>query len=178
MAVSGKTARRLLKFLLTTDPPSFHENLELLCNQLDNDVEILTGKLSERSVAKLFGRLFYVQGDATEANNGIVWIDLGATWVALNGGLTDKNIAAGRALTATGNSYSVNKVFSKAEAEAGVEPSATRMAIVRFTVVPTGLSVGGISLTGSLGPGEGPVHVPPTQKWKATVAVEANTLLL
>lgn len=85
MAVTGKTARRLLKFLLTTDPPEIHAALEGLANQLDNDAEILTGKLSERPGFKLFGRMFYVQGDATAANNGIMWLDLGASWVAING---------------------------------------------------------------------------------------------
>jgi hypothetical protein len=84
MAVSGKTARRLLSFLLTTDPPEIHSAAELLANQLDNDVEGGQGKLSERPAAKLRGRVYVVEGDATAANNGIIWWDNGTTWVALN----------------------------------------------------------------------------------------------
>jgi len=84
MPVSGKSARRKLPFLLTTDSPEIHAAAEALCAALDNDVEIKTGKLSERPAASLFGRLFYVQGDVTAANNGIIWLDLGATWTAVN----------------------------------------------------------------------------------------------
>jgi len=84
MAITGKTPRRLLKYLLTSDPPELHANLEGLALQLDNDAEIKKGKLSERSAASLFGRLFYVEGDATAENNGVLWLDNGTTWVNIN----------------------------------------------------------------------------------------------
>lgn len=85
MAVTGKTARRLLKFLLTTDPPEIHAALEGLANQLDNDVEGGQGKLSERPAPSVRGRVWMVQGEVgSEAvNNGVLTWDTGATWVAV-----------------------------------------------------------------------------------------------
>jgi hypothetical protein len=84
MAPSGKTTRRLLTFIKPTDAPELSLLSEKLANQLDNDVEGGQGKLSERPSAALRGRLYVVQGDATAANNGIVWWDTGGTWIAVN----------------------------------------------------------------------------------------------
>lgn len=83
MSVSGKTARRSLPYLETTDPPVVHEALKLLAEKLDNDAETGQGTLAERPAAALRGRIWVVQGDSTEANNGVVWWDTGSTWIAL-----------------------------------------------------------------------------------------------
>jgi hypothetical protein len=83
VAITGKTARRALKYLLTTDPPELHANYEQLANQLDNDVEGGQGKLSERTTAKLRGRLFVVAGDTALLNGSVYW-DSGTEWVLLN----------------------------------------------------------------------------------------------
>jgi hypothetical protein len=81
---SGATARRKLPFIKPTDAPKISELSELLANALDNDVEGGQGTLAERPAAKLRGRIWMVQGDATEANNGNIWWDTGAIWVQLN----------------------------------------------------------------------------------------------
>lgn len=78
----GKTARRLLPFPKATDAPAVTADIQALATALDNDVEIHQGKLSERPAAALSGRMYLVQGDATPANNGIIWTDNGSTWVA------------------------------------------------------------------------------------------------
>ena len=73
----------------------------------------------------------------------------------------------------------VTKIFTKAEAEAGVEPSATRMAFV--ILAPTSESeifVGGELITLNSGKIPWPLLVPPGQKWKTTHETVANILLL
>ena len=65
----GESARRKLKYLLTTEPPKIHEWGQLLAEALDNDCETGQGTLAERPAAKTRGRLYMVQGDATAANN-------------------------------------------------------------------------------------------------------------
>lgn len=71
--------------------------------------------------------------------------------------------------------YSAPVAYTKAEAEAGHEVSATRPGYVALTTA-TNLAIGGVAL---LAPGGGtPYYVPPGQKWKTTVATEAQTLLL
>lgn len=70
----------------------------------------------------------------------------------------------------------VSKAFSKAEAEAGVEPSATRPAMVSFKEAfgtAPGLTVGGVNVASATS-----VFVPPGQKWKAQDANTAYTILL
>jgi hypothetical protein len=84
LPVTGATTRRHLPFLKPTDPPSISLAGEQLTTALDNDVELKTGKLSERPPASLFGKMFYVQGDATAINNGVLWVDLGTVWAVLN----------------------------------------------------------------------------------------------
>jgi len=86
MAVSGKTARRSLPYLETTDAPKIHEAQQLLANALDNDVIGGQGTLAERPGSPFIrGRLWYVKGDSTAINNGIMWWDNGTGWVAVNG---------------------------------------------------------------------------------------------
>jgi hypothetical protein len=77
----------------------------------------------------------------------------------------------------------VNKVFTKAEAEAGVEPSATRAAVVVLSLAEeaTKIEVGAITIaSGKLAP-ESSVTIPyvsPGVKWKANAKVTASTQLL
>ena len=81
---SGKTPRRGLTWLKASDAPELSKTYELLANELDNDVEIHQGVLSARPGAALSGRMYFVQGDANEVNNGVLWVDNGTTWVAIN----------------------------------------------------------------------------------------------
>lgn len=123
----GESARRKLKFLLTGEAPKIHEWGELLAAALDNDVEAKKGKLSERPATGvgvgLFGRLFYVEGDATAENNGIWWFDTGTTWLALNqpavaqvyGGQTSRTLGTEYEPSSTRATYvmlSIKSLFS------------------------------------------------------------------
>ncbi len=71
---------------------------------------------------------------------------------------------------------------SKAEAETGTEPSATRQAYVTLSTAAAELSGLAIGAEGPLIAASGvkgiSLFINPTQKWKATVAVTASTLLL
>lgn len=84
MSVSGKTTHRSLPYLETSNPPVFHEAGKLLAERLDNDIEGGQGALAARPAAGLRGRVYVVQGDPTESNNGIVWWDTGSTWLPVN----------------------------------------------------------------------------------------------
>jgi hypothetical protein len=128
---SGTTARRKLLFPKSTDAPKVTTDIEGLANQLDNDVEIKTGTLAARPGPSLFGKMYYVTGDATVANNGILWLDLGASWTVAN------STAAGQVYSAEA-SRAINTLF---------EPSATRATQV---VVNTGGSAGGNIVVGGV----------------------------
>ena len=94
---SGETARRKLKFLKTTDAPKVSEETEILANALDNDCETSqVKKLSELSVAKLRGRLGYVE---ETSEKGLYW-DSGAIWVPINTAIATGQISA-KAITAS-----------------------------------------------------------------------------
>lgn len=70
------------------------------------------------------------------------------------------------------------KAFTKAEAEAEVEPSASRPALVLFNAGKVeGLKVGGVSIPLGSETKTVTVIVPPGQKWRLTVAAEVSTLL-
>src|SRR5262249_39724400 len=114
---SGATARRKLQFPKPTDADKICSDLEGLAIQLDKDAETGQGTLAERPAAKLYGRLYMVQGDGTAANNGILWWDTGSTWISTN-------------LQTNNNKYVERKNLTKAEGEAGFEPSSSRPAIV------------------------------------------------
>ena len=92
------------------------------------------------------------------------------TWA--NGNIGDTNIASGRALVVTTTKYNGLKKYTKAEAEAGVEASATRPAFVSTNAAPNEpLFVAGFSV--------GPCFlILPGQKWTSLFAIEASTLLL
>lgn len=90
--------------------------------------------------------------------------------------VTDAKVATNRALVTTNNSY-VNKTFTKAEIEAGIEPSSSRMAIVVVKLLAI-TSIGGVAVL--IGENT-PFLVPPGQKWKSNPAgasYETWTLLL
>lgn len=98
-----------------------------------------------------------------------------------NGAVTDAKITAGRALVETENKYIAKKLYSKAEAEAGVEPSATRSAMVTLydgSVFIGVVTVGGVELASVETAGAFTFMVPPGQKWVAHGSVFAATLLL
>lgn len=99
---SGKSSRRNLPFLETTDAPKYHEWGQLLAAALDNDVEGGQGILSARTNASIRGRVYMVQGDATAANNGILWWDTSATWVALQPRIADGQVYTTGASLASG----------------------------------------------------------------------------
>jgi hypothetical protein len=166
MAASGKTARRLLQFFKPADAPTISAWSEALANQLDNDVEIKRGKLSERSAPSLFGRLFYVEGDATAANNGILWLDLGATWVPF-------------VEARLGQTYSALKTYTALEAGVGVTPSTSRDAIVTFSnsTAVGQILVGGVQIGHAASGGFTQVFVPAGTAWKYPGEVETSTLL-
>lgn len=139
MPPSGTTARRKLPFIKPTDAPKLSELSELLANALDNDVEVKTGKLSERPASSLFGRLFYVQGD-TAANNGITWIDLGASWTVV------------ATPSGAGQSYSVTSKVLTEGASYSHEYSSSRGAQVLVYIQPSGgssslvIKIGGVEV--------------------------------
>jgi hypothetical protein len=261
MAASGRTARRLLQFWKPGDAPTISAWSEALAGQLDNDVEGGQGTLAARPAAALRGRIWVVQGDATAANNGVVWWDTGSTWIAIgatplppvtrtgsftaqvgeaiiinptagsialpnasglieifnftSGDVTITAFAGGGGIKGdflgTGATMTIKlsvgqhlrlllegtqayviagepkreqtyaaKTFTKAEAEAGVEPSATRPATVAVAglteaefVTVGGATAGMFTITASA-----TVFVPPGAKWKTKTSVTAWTILL
>lgn len=176
---SGRSPRRLLQFFKPTDAPTLSAYTEALASQLDNDVECLTGKLSERSVAKLFGRLFYVQGDATAVNNGVLWLDTGATWVIVGQHPEPE--------------WEALKAVSEAEAFTGFTASArpsTVSVIVTGTVnerllviIAVGAGVGVNIAQAQVGGSTGTASkvtltfpVPAGQKWKLATTLNVSTI--
>ena len=89
--------------------------------------------------------------------------------------VTDAKVVKGRALIQTENTYS-EKSYTKAEAEAGVEPSPTRQAFVYLGTGGFGsLTVGGAKLPFTI---VASFWVPPGKKWTYTAAIEAATIIL
>jgi hypothetical protein len=175
---SGRTARRLLQFYKPTDAPTLSAWSEALANQLDNDVEGGQGKLSERPPAKLRGRVFVVQGDATEANNGIVWWDTGATWLAVN-----HQVGAGPTVTTPGVGAEVEPSSSRAADVSVVCEGVTGVAGI-VTALVGGVPYGIAAVNGAGTGGSIPLVVAASVKWKWTgspsnlaVAVKAVTTL-
>lgn len=70
----------------------------------------------------------------------------------------------------------VAKAFTKVEAEAGVEPSATRDAVVVLSAEGI-LTIGGVSLNGVANSPAGPYLIPAGQKWTSNAAQNTATLL-
>jgi hypothetical protein len=69
----------------------------------------------------------------------------------------------------------VEKTWTKAEAEAGVEPSANRRSAVVFVTVPEALEIGGVA--GIYNEKLTPYYLNPGQKWKATNVLKTWTIL-
>jgi hypothetical protein len=77
------------------------------------------------------------------------------------------------------SSWTGSKSYSKAEVEAGVEPSPTRAAFVVFDAAVSTFSIGGGPLLGNGSAlADVPYLVPAGQKWKGASAAEAQYLLL
>lgn len=87
--------------------------------------------------------------------------------------ITDALIVQHRQLVTNNNKYNTILSVSKAEAEAGVESSATKMAAVTFKTAVTGLEIGGIPVISAAVT----YLIPPGQKWKGTTASEVAVLL-
>jgi hypothetical protein len=99
--------------------------------------------------------------------------DTGSEWVAIFPAVNFLNLPSFR-------NYGAAKSFTKAEAEAGVEPSSTAPSFVIFSVVPTALKIrlNAGSETTILAAAAGvPYPIPVAAKWKCTVAIEAQVLL-
>jgi len=79
---------------------------------------------------------------------------------------------------ASGQLYA-SHTYTKAQGEAGVEPSANRTAVVTLALSGSGsISVGGESITVASGTTPWTVLVPPGQKWKTNQETVSNTILL
>ncbi len=129
------------------------------------------GVAGSRPTAGVKGRTYY----ATDSK--AYFLDTGAAWNEL--------------LASTGQTYST-KAFSKAEAEAEVEPSATRAAIVSlvttsaswtgsvavFVGAPATHEAGRLGELKTSSPASTTIFVPAGAKWKTTQPVEAFTILL
>jgi hypothetical protein len=70
--------------------------------------------------------------------------------------------------------YAAKKAYTKAEAETGFTPSATRPAMVNFSATPGTLTIGGVEVTNN----ESGWYVPPGQAVKWTEARSVSMLLL
>lgn len=66
-------------------PPDGPAQMEAIATVLDGAVVYGQGALAARPEAGIEGRLYFVTGDATAANNGILWWDTGAAWDPVNG---------------------------------------------------------------------------------------------
>lgn len=122
----------------------------------------ITAKITASGGAKIYGD--FINGETTITLAGLQHVLLestGASWFIIAG--EPKREA----------NYVV-KSFTKAEAEAGVEPSATRMAAVVVGNAAGTFSIGGVTIPGL----QSTYLVPPGQKWKSTQAQEVATLLL
>ena len=132
---TGKTSGRNLPYPLKGDPDTIAPDIKALAEALDLDLSLITtDTLAKRPSFGIKSRVFIVSGD-TAANNGLIFIDTGGAWIAVNGNIregqiaalaiataalqalcvttaklaegavTDPKIASGKALVATGNTY-------------------------------------------------------------------------
>ena len=87
----GTTPRLLLPFPLSSESPNGPSQIQALATALDSAVVYGEGTLSARPTSTsgspgIQGRFYYVTGDATAANNGILWWDTGTSWVPITTG--------------------------------------------------------------------------------------------
>jgi hypothetical protein len=124
------------------------------------------GLAAARPAASVKGRIYYA------TDTGTYSLDTGTAW---------------NAIVNPNNKYAAVKTYNKAEAEAGVEPSATRMAWVMLssaeefgTSATKGVEVGGVLLEQAVLVKSLAFLVPAGQKWTLTsiASVKANTVLL
>jgi hypothetical protein len=132
-------------------------NVATLCVPGLQSATYREGTAAERPAAGVKGRIWHATDTLFYS------VDTGSAWLEIT--------------PPSSNKYAAAKAVTKAEAEAGIEPSATRMAYVRFNAETTkALEVGGVSLGDILN--QATILVPPGQKWKATTATNVNVLLL
>jgi hypothetical protein len=99
-----------------------------------------------------------------------VWQSDGTNWRLIAGSVKPEAV------------YTPNnpKAFTKAEAETGEIPSATRPAVVILRSSAwgaTAVTIGAVTLAVMEGNGALTMETQPGERWKATVAVEASTRL-
>lgn len=103
--MAGTTPRLALPYPGGTDGPDGADVpfwIADLANALDGAALYSQGILSSRPVSTsgtpgIAGRLYYVTGDSTTANNGILWLDFGTGWTQVNGAGTILDVLANRA---------------------------------------------------------------------------------
>lgn len=96
-----KTTNRELETPKASNSPTITADLKKLAEELDNDGEILYGKLSERPSEPKRQIVYVVVGDATESNNGLVFVsNASKEWIEVNGDIRSGQIASS-AVTAT-----------------------------------------------------------------------------
>ena len=88
------TPRLVLPYPAPTAPADVPADIQALATGIDVAATVAQGTLAARPAPSTMGRLYMVQGDATAANNGILWWDTGSTWVRVRqtvkwGGVTD-----------------------------------------------------------------------------------------
>jgi hypothetical protein len=124
-----------------------------------------TNTLKAEGGAKFFGDFINGQETIAVAANQHVYVFANGThWLIIAGEPKLEQL------------YSAGTAYTKAEAEAGVEPSSSRMAFIRFNLELKTLTIGGVLIGDT--PALGTVLVPPGQKWKGTTATNITQLLL
>jgi len=78
---SGKTPLRNRPYPFETDAPDVAADIKSLALSVDTTPTATVGTLAERPTPSAAGNRHLVQGDSTEANNGIEWVDTGSAWV-------------------------------------------------------------------------------------------------
>jgi microcystin-dependent protein len=84
-----------------SESPAGPAQIEALAAAIDDAAIYSQGILSSRPVSTsdtpgIAGRLYYVIGDATPANNGIMWLDFGTGWQQVNAAGTVIDLLAAR----------------------------------------------------------------------------------
>lgn len=170
------TVRNKLRAITGTSLVSdIDEGMKALADDVDTKMASWSeGTFAARPAAGQANR-FYKATDT-----GAIYHDTGTVWEQLiraadTAYVGDAQLVANRALINTATAYAAGKLFTKAEAEAGVEPSATRPALVSWINLEN-TTIGGVALSAPQSGAQ--YYVPPGVKWKATIATTAQTVLL
>jgi hypothetical protein len=166
------TARNGLRKLAGTSKVSdIDEGFQALADDVDQKMASYSeGATGARPAAGQSNRFW------KDTTTGILYHDTGAEWEQL---IVAAQNGAHQAIN-TGNAYT-NKKYSKAEAEAGVKPSATRAALVVLSASAglSAASVDGVEVVETGGVWKNVTFlVRPGGTWKANEAVFAATVLL